>query len=701
MKHGYAAAAARKRKNAPKASAVTPKRPARLPLGDAHVVYERACPRVAWTGEREEAGDNIRRSAGREVQARIGEALNAYVARMHVRSPLCWFREADVVMSWKHPVRDPLAVIVECCAARNCTAQEYCSKLVDSDTVPVLLEEALLATLRNGDTCGEVSKERLYHTALGYLHSAVPPDVCPHDSLEEALDDRVEEAYTALSRVREGPSLYTSATLRGIMDRRQIRFLCGRKVFFGVPSWVPADDFTPEQSRVFDSVVDHLQKNGWAVLSGPGGSGKTHMLRQIQKLCAYASVEATGDGVDCPSCGEERLAKKCRSCGHERELSGSRPLRISFLGPTNRAVAVLNQALGHAEGAGTASVGTIHSMARRRDVHEQDVVVVDESSMLGSEHGDLLVRCEAFQNAALLLVGDHLQLPPVGCGELLRPLLVWSGLPALTQNLRARSGSLANIVQAIRNGDSDAALACEQHFTSTGELMQGISAAKCDLVLCLRNEERILYNAFEIKKRPVSNDRLANLDDYRKIPPNWSPASSASPRAFVPFVGMPVRIQTNDFRPVACKGCLGYLTEVSMTNRLWRLQINVEGNTFGMESTFFSIPEHVRPAYATTLHDAQGAQRSRVGIVFPPSVRCPLLTLESLYTAASRAQDELIFFTCGDNLRCMRACLSSPAPHRLTPLAVLARNEKGQRQYSEDAQVPGPDLEIVELSARV
>jgi hypothetical protein len=669
--------AARKRKSALRAAnsqaAPAAKRPALLPLGDAHVIFEKAAPRVVWTGEREEAGD-CRPAAGKEARARIHEALSSYVARMHVRSPLCWFRELDMVMNWRHPVRDPLAVVVETCAARACTAQEYCGALVNSDTVPVLLEEALLATLRNGDTCGDVPLERLHHAALSYLQSAVGTSTCPHSALEAALEGLSKQAHASLSRVREGSSLYTSAALRGIMDRRLLRFLCDRPLFYEVPAWEPGADFTPEQAQVFSSVVQHLRRKGWAVLSGPGGSGKTHMLRQIERLCASASVQAAGDGADCPRCGEERLARKCRSCGREREVLGSRPLRLAFLGPTNRAVAVLSQVL--VEKQCTCTVGTVHSMARKRDLPEQDVVVIDEASMLGTEHGDLLMRCEAFQKAALLLVGDHLQLPPVGAGELLRPLLAWSGLPALTKNLRAKSAQLAGIVQSIRDGDAVAALACERHFGTVPELMDGIAGAACDLVLCLRNEERIQYNAFEIRKRPVGNDRLVQLDDYRKTAPAWSSSSSPPPRAFVPFVGMPVRIQTNDYRPFACKGSLGYLTEVTLTGRVWRLRISVDEETFAIESTYFSIPEHIRPAYATTLHDAQGAQRKRVGIVFPPSLRCPLLSLESLYTAASRAQEELILFTCGDDLKSMQACLSKPAPLRLTPLAVLIRSEQ-------------------------
>ena len=665
MKASGAAGAARKRGRRAAASTAGTHL-----VGDAAFLLEKATPRVLWTGEREEAGDQLRGCAGREAQARIAETLALYVARMHVRSPLSWFREADVVISWKHPVRDPLALLAELCVAQGASPDACCARILDAENLSVLLEEAVQGTLKNGDTCREIAKERLFVTAFGYLTATIDKDLCSHDMLEHGFDAAKEDAYACLSRVKEGATVYTCSALRGVMDRRFAHFLAERKGVRAQPQWEASTAMTQEQAGVFREVAQHLRRRGWSVLSGCGGSGKTYMLKHIQQLCAESYVEAPGDPPDCPSCGEVRLAMQCRACGHAREKEGSRPFRICFMAPTNRAVAVLIHALGPPTA--HCLVGTVHSLARRRELPQQDLLVVDEASMLGAEHGDLVLRCEAFQKAALLLVGDHMQLPPVGPGELLRPLLAWSGLPALMHNARAKTSGLAGLIESIRKGDAQAALACERHFATPLELMHGIAAARCDLVVCLRNEERVLYNAFELKKRPVSNLRLAHLDDYRKIAPDWS-ATSAPPRSFVPFVGLPVRVQTNAHRPVACKGSLGCVTEVAVHNRLWRLRFSVEDGFVDVESTYFSIPEFLRPAYAITLHDAQGAQRPRVGVVFPPSARSPLVTQESLYTAASRAQEDLILFTSGDTLTSMLPYLSAPSPLRSTPLAILVR----------------------------
>jgi hypothetical protein len=200
--------------------------------------------------------------------------------------------------------------------------------------------------------------------------------------------------------------------------------------------------------------------------------------------------------------------------------------------------------------------------------------------------------------------------------------------------------------------------------------MEGIRASSCDLVLCIRNEERIRYNAYQIRLHDCAHERLCALDDYRKLAPDWT-AASAPPRTFIPFVGMPVRLQTNAYRPDACRGSLGRVEAVHQVNRIWYLDVSFGDALIKMEASYFSIPELLRPAFATTLHDAQGAQRKRVGIVLPPSARCPLLSLEALYTAASRAQEDLAIFSCGDRLADMLQALQRHAPARQTPLALL------------------------------
>ena len=618
--------------------------------------------RVVWVGDRDEAGDS-RSVQSRENAARIDESLREYIQANAARPPLGWFSEADAVLAWRRPIEDPVHVLLS--AMPGLQGDALAERLLNAETLPVLLEAALQRQLRNNDTCGEIPSDRLIANALFLLESALPsPSPCSETILAARMEDQRAIGLEALSRVSDGSRSYVSTAKRGIRDRILFKFLMKRTDFWRVPEgWGSDDGLTREQALVFDEILRQLRCNGWSVLSGPGGAGKTHMLRTLARLALQNK---------CISSADHRA--DVQSVENAQELSS----RIYFLGPTNRSVAVLEAALHDFTRDSTMQIealvfGTVHSIARRALPFEAHLVIIDEASMLSAEHGDLLMNCPSLNRASLLLVGDHLQLPPVGEGELLRPLLTLCGAPVLTRNLRAANAGLGFLVDSVREGRVWDVLAHERHCSCRSDLLQRVEESGCQLVLAYRNEERVRYNMRMIQKRPLGNARLCSLDDYRKhSAESWTP-SDGYPRAFVPFVGMPVRMQTNDYRPTACRGALGQLVRVQLVNRSWNLEAQFGSEVVSLSLPFYSIPDALRPAFATTLHDAQGAQSQRVGILLPPSARCPLLTLESLYTAASRAQEEVMFFTQGDMLEEMAEVLKRASPLRLTPLAVLAR----------------------------
>uniref|UniRef100_A0A6C0BZI6 Uncharacterized protein n=1 Tax=viral metagenome TaxID=1070528 RepID=A0A6C0BZI6_9ZZZZ len=650
-----------------------------VPVAAVRHLFTCSFQRVVWLGNRDEVGESNYMSNA-EKKASLEDDLKDYILRMQHRSPLCWFQESESTMQWHHCVASPVEVIIEAAKLANCSVDETCRRLVNLESVTCLVEHALVATFRDADTCGVCVKDRLLHAARKCLFDLLPENTAISWSIVEPHLDSVEnDAYNLLSHVRDKSGvLYSCTGMRGIMDRRLHTILTKRTNFYVAPThWKAAGTFTVEQAAVFVSVMEHLRARGWSVLSGPGGSGKTHMLRHIADLCESTEVFSEGDGPDCPACGEERLVRRCNICGYHRHDQGQRELRVCFLGPTNRAVAVLVSAIKGPGRVFSHLMGTVHSLTRRRDLPPQDLVVIDESSMLAAEHGDLLMKTEAFRKAAWLLVGDHVQLLPVGRGELFRPLKLSSQLPSLSINMRANNVSLAAVIDAVRNANSATVLPYEQHSSSTHELYENIRNAKCDLVLAVRNEERVHFNAFCIQSLPCTHAGLSALDDYRKIAVEDTLTGKNMPRSFIPYAGMPVRFQTNVHKPTACRGDIGRIKGAQQVSKTWNIQVEVNNSIVRFASPFFGIPEHIRPAFATTLHDAQGAQSSKVGIVLPPSVRCPLLTLETLYTAISRAQDDLILFTRGCRLRDILAELSSCTRLRTTPLNILLAGDRG------------------------
>lgn len=638
-----------------------------LPVGDVFDLYSAALSRVIWVGERDEAGD-VRKHNRKEAEARADEALRVYAKRSQQLSPLLWFREPDALLAWREDcIKDPIAVIAQAASSQKASAAELVRRIVNESTMPVFYDEAVDRQLTAGDTCGKVSAERLNFLAFRFLQEAVP-ESCDWELVQRNFMAHKDSAIKELFTVTEDAHVYTAATKRGRLDQRLFKLLTARGHFYKLPDF-ELPSLSDEQRRVFSAVLHHIRSFGWAVLDGVGGAGKTHLLQLLLTALDSTVVQGIGDGPDCPNCGQQRMARCCRACGHMRELEGPRHLRVAFLGPTNRAVAVLVD--GMQQSSVELTFGTVHALSRKRDLLVQDLVVIDESSMLGAEHGDLLVRCAPFKDAAWLLVGDRLQLPPVGRGELFRPLVQRSALPALETNRRARSEVLRKLIADIRAGLATAAIAYE--MDGTCDLMSVIEQERCDLVLCVRNEERVLFNCHMIQKSPCSR-HVGLADDYRNLSRTWTSAQSA-PRAFVPFVGLPVRLQTNEHKPAACRGSLGVIQAVAQRDRGWELRVEFGKHSIDVAATHFGLPDLMRPAYAVTLHDAQGSQRAKIGIVLPPSAQCPLLTLETLYTAASRAQDQLVFFAPRAPMSDMLGSFSKPAPLRLTPFAVLLRTK--------------------------
>jgi exodeoxyribonuclease V alpha subunit len=85
---------------------------------------------------------------------------------------------------------------------------------------------------------------------------------------------------------------------------------------------------------------------------------------------------------------------------------------------------------------------------------EADVLVVDEVSMVDVALAWRLFRAVAFGRTAVVLVGDHNQLPPVGPGNLLRDLIERQPIPTVVLDQIVRqAGVLKENSMAILQGE--------------------------------------------------------------------------------------------------------------------------------------------------------------------------------------------------------------------------------------------------------
>jgi exodeoxyribonuclease V alpha subunit len=131
-------------------------------------------------------------------------------------------------------------------------------------------------------------------------------------------------------------------------------------------------------------------------------------------------------------------------------------LRVVLAAPTGKAAKRLEQVVGH-------EASTIHRLlgfnghTYSRDALnpiEADILVIDEVSMVDVPLAWRLFQAVDLQRTAVVLVGDHNQLPPVGPGNLLRDLTRSRAIPTvlLTRIIR-QAGVLKENSTAVLSGE--------------------------------------------------------------------------------------------------------------------------------------------------------------------------------------------------------------------------------------------------------
>lgn len=161
---------------------------------------------------------------------------------------------------------------------------------------------------------------------------------------------------------------------------------------------------------------------GFTILTGEGGTGKTHTIKEL-----YENLILNGVDND----------------------------KIQFTAPTNSACKVIKRNIPNA------NVSTIHKLAdidasmnkRRSDnINSFEYVIIDEISMLDYRLLNELIE-SVDSNTRLIIVGDYNQLPPVNGISVLEDMidLCKEYHIDLTYQFRSTSEILSNLYKTIRN----------------------------------------------------------------------------------------------------------------------------------------------------------------------------------------------------------------------------------------------------------
>jgi exodeoxyribonuclease V alpha subunit len=322
-------------------------------------------------------------------------------------------------------------------------------------------------------------------------------------------------------------------------------------------------------------------------------------------------------------------------------------VRMALAAPTGRAAKRLAASTGRA-------ARTLHRLLEadpasggfgRHEEHplECDLLVVDETSMVDVPLMHALLRAVP-DTAALLLVGDVDQLPSVGPGQVLADVIASGAVPVVRLTEVFRQAAQSRIVvnahrinrglmpELERDPESDFHFVeCQDAGDGVEKVLRlvteripqrfGLDPVRDVQVLCPMN-------------RGGLGARALNLELQRMLNP---PGEERVERFGWTFAaGDKVMQAENDYDKEVYNGDLGFITRIDPEQA--EVVIDVDGREVVYD---FGELDELVPAYATTVHKAQGSEYPAVVIPLVTQ-HYPMLRRNLVYTAVTRGRQLVV-----------------------------------------------------------
>jgi exodeoxyribonuclease V alpha subunit len=353
---------------------------------------------------------------------------------------------------------------------------------------------------------------------------------------------------------------------------------------------------------------------------------------------------------------------------------------VALAAPTGKAAKRIEQVVGR-------EAFTIHRLLGYKgeqfsrgidDPIDADVLIVDEVSMVDVSLAWHLFRAINFTRTAVVLVGDHNQLPPVGPGNLLRDLIERQPIPTVVLDQVVRqAGVLKENSIAILRGEVRKTAAAEpsggypwvvsNRFTEV-QAAQRYVLELFDQVLAERLGFGLLRDVQLLtptKKGPLGTDELNVLLQrllHRKlwgieVPP---PRPNRRPDLLLHDRVIQTR---NNYDLGVMNGAIGCITDIGDKRESIRVQFDDQEVQYTREAL-----GELSLAYALTVHKYQGSQ-----------IPCVVLVVHKahsfqhhrnlFYTGVTRAQKTVI--VVGDQWGIAACAKKEQVERRKTFLSVL------------------------------
>lgn len=330
-----------------------------------------------------------------------------------------------------------------------------------------------------------------------------------------------------------------------------------------------------------------------------------------------------------------------------------------LLAPTGRAAKVLSGYTG--ENAMTIHRGLGYMPGHGWGYNEehplmQDVVIVDEFSMVDIFLFRHLLEAIDFSRTKLLLIGDDAQIPSVGAGNVLYDLLCYNQIPTITLNkiFRYGKGGLSTAATDTREG--------KEYLDKNQNGMQAFGDDKSYIFMPLSQDKLVDYavNVYKtVLKQGYNIEDIAllscyNVGDYGTVELNKRLQNAVNPEAEakITFGDSEFRLNdivmnyVNDYKAMIYDE--EFLDEDNTTfiangESGKVVKILKDAMVIDYDGTLVYCPKssmkNIRLAYAISTHKSQGGQFKAV-ILITPRAHTYMLNSNLLYVGISRAKEK-------------------------------------------------------------
>jgi exodeoxyribonuclease V alpha subunit len=408
---------------------------------------------------------------------------------------------------------------------------------------------------------------------------------------------------------------------------------------------VEGSELTPEQREAIRNALTY----SISLMTGGAGSGKTY---------AVSTIVSIG----------ERLEKN-----------------VVLAAPTGKAAKRLEEVVGHEASTIHRLLGfNGHSYARDAlNPIEADILVVDEVSMVDVALAWRLFQAVDRKKTAVVLVGDHNQLPPVGPGNLLRDLVKSRAIPTtvLTRIIR-QAGVLKENSTAILSGEVRPTTNVQNGARRPWYVIDRFSDREDVRQMLLLLFEEVLADrpGYDLVRdvqvlTPTHKGPLGTVELNQALQrllqkklhgfdvPEVAPGHRA---AF--YAGDKVIQTRNDYELGVMNGAVGYVVEVTAKGAL---MIEFDGVEVQFEAGS-DAASRLQLAYACSVHKVQGSEFP-CAIVIAHKSHSFMHHRNLLYTAVTRAKESVILL--GDRWGIENCAAKRQVDRRNTFLSFLLEAE--------------------------